>query len=108
MAAGFAVCNPARPAHSASVAAPPPQSTAFPWLAAARLAPLLVPLVDVVMVVVVLMADETCSTSARVLPLLVVLLLFYCLTYTPMLVLSLYRTLVSVLLGILILADIPA
>ena len=47
--------KPARPAHAASVAAPPPQSTAFPWLAAARLPPLLVPLVVLWIVVALVM-----------------------------------------------------
>ena len=87
MAAGFAVCNPARPAHAAPEPAAPPQSTAFPWLAAARLPPLLVPLVVLRMLVVfVVMADTTC---ACVLSLLVLLYLFYCTPYTYAVVLLL-------------------
>ena len=65
MAAGFAVCNPARPAHAAPEPAAPPQSTAFPWLAAARLPPLLVPLVVLWIVVALVMVSP--YTYARAL-----------------------------------------
>ena len=79
--------KPARPAHAAPEPAAPPQSTAFPWLAAARLPPLLVPLVVLRMLVALaVMAD---ATYARVLTLLVVLSIFYCSTYTSAYVLLL-------------------
>ena len=91
--------KPTRPAHAAPEPAAPPQSTAFPWLAAARLPPLLVPLVVLRMLVALaVMADET---YACILPLLGVLLLLYCPTYTHALVLSLLGTLVLVLLVLL-------
>lgn len=71
--------NPARPAHTAPEPAAPPQSTAFHWLAAARLPPLLVPLFVLRMLVVfVVTANATC---ACVLSLSVLLFLFYCPTY---------------------------
>lgn len=89
MAAGSAVCNPARPAILAPEAAPPPQTQARPRPAYRRLPPRVV-LVFVVMFVVfiveVVMAD---ATYVRVLTLLVVLSIFYCSTYTSAYVLLL-------------------
>ena len=79
--------KPARPAHAAPEPAAPPQSTAFPWLAAARLPPLLVPLVVLRMLVVFVVTAD--ATSACVLSLLVLLYLFYCITYTSAYVLLL-------------------
>ena len=91
--------KPARPAHAAPEPAAPPQSTAFPWLAAARLPPLLVPLV--VLWVLVLLAVSADATCACVLSLLVLLYLFYCIAYTYYTVSLLYVLVILYLLGIL-------
>ena len=91
--------KPTRPAHAAPEPAAPPQSTAFPWLAAARLPPLLVPLVVLrMLVVLVVMAD---ATSACVLSLLVVLLLLSLYTTSYYTVSLLYVFVLLYLLGIL-------
>ena len=91
--------KPARPAHAAPEPAAPPQSTAFPWLAAARLPPLLVPLVVLWMLVVfVVTADVTCEC---VFPLLWVLLLLSLYTTSYYTVSLLYVFVLLYLLGIL-------